>query len=85
MESVLRLAGASDIVDEPFPHLVIHDALTAEWYDQLEAALVAGVAQERRLVRRVGELNEERRDHFLTTWFYRLLLVVVGAGAVVAN
>ena len=38
MESVLSRAGASDIVDEPFPHLVIHDALTAEWYDQLEAA-----------------------------------------------
>ena len=54
-------------------------------HDQLESALVAGVAQERRLIRRVDELNEERRDHFLTTWFYRLLLVGAAAVVLVAN
>ena len=43
--------------------------------------LRAGQAQERRLTRRVEELNEERRSHEQTRWFYRLLLTL---GLVVA-
>ncbi len=47
--------------------------------------LKAGQAQERRLTRRVDELNQERKDHALTRWYYRLLLTVGLAVAVAAN
>lgn len=47
--------------------------------------LRAGQAQERRLTRRVDELNEERKDHALTRWYYRLLLTLGLVVAVAIN
>jgi hypothetical protein len=41
MQSVLRRAHASDIVGEPFPHLVIHEALETDYYNQLAAEFPA--------------------------------------------
>ena len=54
------------------------NALNAE----VQALTRAGRATERRLARRVDELNQERAEHFRTTWFYRVLLVVFGVALV---
>lgn len=52
---------------------------------EVTALTGAGRATERRLARRVDELNQERAEHFRTTWFYRILLVVFGVALVAGN
>ncbi len=54
-------------------------------HGEVENLTMAGRATERRLARRVGELNEERTAHLQTTWFYRLLLVTLGLAAFALN
>ncbi len=50
---------------------------------EINQLVIAGSATERRLERRVEELNQERQQHWRTTWYYRFLIAIGLAVAVI--
>ncbi len=84
-EAVIAYLELQEAAKGNYDIAAANKAAAVELDGEAAQLLRAGQAQERRLTRRVDELNQERKDHALTRWYYRLLLTLGLVAAVAIN